>query len=528
MSVINTNVASLNAQRNLSSSSAGLTTSLQRLSSGLRINSAKDDAAGMAISERMTAQIRGSNQAARNANDGISMAQTAEGDLSSITNNLQRMRELSVQAANASNSDSDRAALQTEVSALKSEIDRVAKNSSFNGVKLLDGSFNAQTFQIGANNTENDKITVNKIVNARTTELGGNTSQFKATLTSNNSVTSAAFKDGDVTLNGFAVGKSVDGPENGATADSAKAKAAAINAISGQTGVYATATATKVEGGATAGTADIAAEDSFSINGVSVGAIAGSNSGVGTGANVAAAINKISDQTGVTATADAKTGALTLTAKDGRNIELKANSGTAADATALNTATGLTVSANAAAVTPVLDANGDPDNAATALAQQTADATANAAGITRGKIELNSTSESGINIDGANTGKAGVTAGTAPVAATKVAKTDKVEDIDISTVKGASDALNAIDGALKQINDSRSDLGALQNRFSSVVSGLATTTENLSASRSRITDTDFASETANMTRSQILQQAGTAMLAQANQLPNSVMSLLRG
>src|SRR5438094_5414221 len=160
MSVINTNVASLNAQRNLSTSSAGLTTSLQRLSSGLRINSAKDDAAGLAISERMTSQIRGSNQASRNANDGISLAQTAEGDLGSISDNLQRMRELSVQAANASNSDSDRAALQTEVGALKSEIDRVAKNSTFNGVKLLDGSFNAQTFQIGANNTANDRVTV--------------------------------------------------------------------------------------------------------------------------------------------------------------------------------------------------------------------------------------------------------------------------------------------------------------------------------------------------------------------------------
>ena len=182
MSVINTNVASLNAQRNLSTSSSGLATSLQRLSSGLRINSAKDDAAGMAISERMTSQIRGSNQASRNANDGISLAQTAEGDLGSISDNLQRMRELSVQAANASNSDSDRAALQTEVSALKSEIDRVSKNSSFNGVKLLDGSFNAQTFQIGANNTQNDRVTINKISSARLSELGSAGASFKATV----------------------------------------------------------------------------------------------------------------------------------------------------------------------------------------------------------------------------------------------------------------------------------------------------------------------------------------------------------
>jgi flagellin len=148
---INTNTASLSSQRNLNGSQNGLTTSLQRLSSGLRINSAKDDAAGLAISERMTSQIRGNDQAARNANDGISLAQTAEGDLTQIGTNLQRMRELAVQSANASNSASDRAALDLEAQQLSAEIDRVASNSSFNGVNLLDGSFNAQTFQVGAN-----------------------------------------------------------------------------------------------------------------------------------------------------------------------------------------------------------------------------------------------------------------------------------------------------------------------------------------------------------------------------------------
>jgi flagellin len=497
MSVINTNVASLNAQRNLSTSSSGLATSLQRLSSGLRINSAKDDAAGMAISERMTSQIRGSNQASRNANDGISLAQTAEGDLGSISDNLQRMRELSVQAANASNSDSDRAALQTEVSALKSEIDRVAKNSSFNGVKLLDGSFSAQTFQIGANNTENDKVTVGKISNATITELGGSSAKFQATVTGSTAVTGAALSAGSVTLNGFSVGASVDGTEPGATKDSAKAKAAAINAVSNQSGVYATANATVLGGTATAAPATafagVAAAASFSVNGVSVGDIAASAGAAGAGANIADAINKISDQTGVTAAADASTGELTLTAKDGRNISLEAAT---ANNAALSTATGLTIGAPGTATT------------------------------TRGTITLESTSASGIVIDGGAPAAAGLTAAT--TAAAKVSKKDTVKDIDISTAAGAQKALDAIDGALKSINSSRSDLGALQNRFSSVVSGLATTTENLSASKSRITDTDFAKETANMTRSQILQQAGTAMLAQANQLPNSVMSLLRG
>ena len=541
MSVINTNVASLNAQRNLSTSSSGLATSLQRLSSGLRINSAKDDAAGMAISERMTSQIRGSNQASRNANDGISLAQTAEGDLGSISDNLQRMRELSVQAANASNSDSDRAALQTEVSALKSEIDRVAKNSTFNGVKLLDGSFNSQTFQIGANNTENDRVTVGKIASARTTELGGTGTTFKASFTTATAVGTTALAAGDVTLNGFQVGASVDGIGKGNTADSAKAKAAAINAISSQSGVTAVAEATKVTSTAGPTGAAITAEASFSINGVDVGAVAagsGTNAVAGKGANLAAAINKISEQTGVTASADAQTGALTLTAKDGRNIEVAANA-TGDTGTTLSTSVGFTVGAGPAGTAATPATAGSPavyDTDGTTVltpavpaspgspAVTTGPATPN---VTRGSITLSSASKDGIVLNGATPEAIGQTGGRTQ-AGTQVSSVNSVDSIDISTAAGAQSALDAIDGALKTINSSRSDLGALQNRFSSVVSGLATTTENLSASKSRITDTDFAKETANMTRSQILQQAGTAMLAQANQLPNSVMSLLRG
>jgi flagellin len=507
MSVINTNIASLNAQRNLATSSSGLTTSLQRLSSGLRINSAKDDAAGLAISERMNSQIRGSNQASRNANDGISLAQTAEGDLGSISDNLQRMRELSVQAANASNSDSDRAALQTEVSALKDEIDRVAKNSTFNGVKLLDGSFNAQTFQIGANNTANDRVTIAKISSARTTELGsaGQTNSAKVT----SGATTTALAAGDLTLNGQQVGASNVGAAPGQSAASAYSVANAINAVSAQSGVTATANANTVQGSAaTAFTAVTAG--TFSVNGVDVGAIAAGTNAAGQGANVAAAINKISSQTGVTASADATTGAVKLTAADGRDVSIGMN-GTAATAaaattaqTTLQTQLGLTVGSQAESATPA----------------------AAVAATTHGTVSLSSTSSAGIVVGGAAAGSAGLTAGT--TAATVVSSVNSVASIDISTAAGAQSALDAIDGALNTINSSRSDLGALQNRFSSVVSGLATTTENLSASKSRITDTDFASETANMTRSQILQQAGTAMLAQANQLPNSVMSLLRG
>ena len=508
MSVINTNVASLNAQRNLSTSSSGLTTSLQRLSSGMRINSAKDDAAGLAISERMTAQIRGSNQAARNANDGISLAQTAEGDLGSISNNLQRMRELSVQSSNASNSDSDRAALQTEVTALKSEIDRVAQNSSFNGVKLLDGSFNAQTFQVGANNTSNDKITVNKIANAQASQLGSAGQSSSATKTS--AATTTALVAGDLTLNGQQVGASNVGAAPGQSAASAYSIANAINAVSAASGVTATAQATAVNGGTISTPGAITAANSFSINGVDVGAIANGTTAAGQGANIAAAINKISSQTGVSATADASTGQLKMTAADGRDIQLNMN-GVAADATAAGTnktalaaATGLTFGTQAIT--------------AGSLAAVSQD--------THGTVTLSSTSASGIVVGGAAVASAGLTTGV--TAATTVSSVSSVSSIDISTAAGAQKALDSIDGALKQINDSRSDLGALQNRFSSVVSGLSTTTENLTASRSRITDTDFAAETANLSRSQILQQAGTAMLAKANQLPNSVMSLLRG
>jgi flagellin len=237
--VINTNVASLNSQRSLNMSQTSLATSLQRLSSGLRINSAKDDAAGLAISDRMNAQIRGINQATRNANDGISLAQTAEGDLDQIGNNLQRMRELAVQAGNATNSASDREALNLEVQSLAAEIDRVAQNSSFNGTKLLDGSFVAQNFQIGANGTANDRLTITSIGSARITALGGSGTSYAATTKSG--ATTTALAAGDLTLNGFQVGASSLGTGPGQSAASAFSIAAAINGISSNSGVTATA-----------------------------------------------------------------------------------------------------------------------------------------------------------------------------------------------------------------------------------------------------------------------------------------------
>jgi len=380
--IINTNVASLNAQRNLSSSQGTLNTSLQRLSSGLRINSAKDDAAGLAIADRFTAQIRGLDVASRNANDGISLAQTAEGALGEVTNNLQRIRELAVQSANASNSATDRAALNTEAAQLLSEVDRVATQTKFNGVSLIDGSFTSAVFQVGANAGET--ITVSSLVDANTAALG--------------SVTSAS---------------------------------AQSSAVSGISVLTAPVAGTLIINGT-----DISTQ---------IGAAGTSQQRVG---QVVDAINNSSTTTGVNAAFDSSTGKIVLSSE--------AN---------------ITVS-------------GTDDGTATGF-------------------------------DGAT----GVT-GTA-------ATTTGLTSLDLSSYAGASLAIKQMDSALGQVNSARATLGAIQNRFSSVVSNIASTSENMSASRSRIQDADFAKETAAMTRGQILQQAGTAILSQANSAPQSVLSLLR-
>jgi flagellin len=479
MAVINTNISSLTAQRNLMSSQSSLSTSMQRLSSGLRINSAKDDAAGLAISERMTTQIRGSNQAARNANDGISMAQTAEGDLTQISSNLQRMRELAVQAANATNTASDRLALDAEVQALSSEIDRVSQNSAFNGVKLLDGSFVAQKFQVGANNTASDSITITAIASARTSALGGSGTSTATTVTGG--VTTGALAAGQLTLNGQQVGASTVGAAPGQSAGSAYSIALAINASSSLSGVTATAQPATVVGAAASAFAAVTTGATLTVNGIQVGTIAAGADAVGQGANTAAAINLVSGQSGVTATAD-NTGQVTLTTADGRDIALGAG------------------------FTP---ANSGLTGGAT----------------TSGKIKLDTSSAAGIVVSGGSPAVAGLTAGT--IAATTTLTVSSISSINVLTAEGATTALAAIDGALATVNGSRASLGAYQNRFSSVVSSLQTTAENLTASRSRIQDADFALETANLSRAQVLQQAGTAMVAQANQLPQSVLSLLK-
>ena len=487
--VINSNIASLNSQRHLGGSQSSLNTSLERLSSGLRINSAKDDAAGLAISERFTTQIRGLNQAARNANDGVSLAQTAEGALGGVTDMLQRMRELSVQSANATNSASDRAALQTEVDQLKQEINRVAQTTSFNGVTLLDGSFTNQDFQVGAN--ANQTVSIASIANATTSVLGATDISSYAQVTTGGGTTGVAGGLSGMSINGVAVAD---------TSRDASAIAGSINAanIDGVTATaentFAFGAFTPVASGGGAGTYQLAIDGVTAVNITDVNA-----SGV-TAAGIAADLATLTGYTftnsntsaTITSAADIGTaitgGHLQITSADGRNMTFQETvTGTGAS-TFANTSTALSTS--------------------------------------YGSVTIDSTSSQGIQFTGqAATAVQANFGATAAGAATT--NSYVVSQIDISTADGAQIAMQVVDSALTEINGSRADLGALQNRFDAVVSNIGITAENLSAARSRIMDADFAAETAEMTRAQILQQAGVAMVSQANSLPQLALSLLQ-
>ncbi len=488
--VINTNIASLNAQRNLNSSQGLLNTALERLSSGLRINSAKDDAAGLAISERMSAQIRGLNQAARNANDGISLAQTAEGALAEVGNNLQRIRELAVQSANATNSASDRAALQAEVAQLTSEITRVAGQTQFNGLNLLDGSFASQSFQIGAN--ANQTISVSQIGDARASALGSNVLSTGGTHMGKAIGAAAAVPAGPAAVvagDNFTLTTAQGGTTAAIAYDvsaGADGIAAAINSAGANVGLSAVATNSATLGGLSA-----AGTVSLKLNNQDISANVASTGDLSA---LAAAINGVAGTTGVSASFDNPNNLseIKLTTTDGRDITISSFNH--------NGASGETI--NAAGL----------DNSDVTLTQGAA---ANSTRIV-GNVDIYST-------------KGAITATNedAQAFASATSSFSSVSSVSVASAQGAQSAIRVLDEALQQINSSRADLGAIQNRFSSVVANLQTTSENLAASRSRIQDTDFAAETAALTRAQILQQAGVAMLAQANALPNNVLSLLR-
>ena len=690
--IINTNIGSLIAQRNLNNTQADGLQALERLSSGLRINSARDDAAGLAIATRFTAQVRGLTVAMRNAGDGISLAQTAEGALGAMTESLQRLRELALQASNATNSDSDRLALNAEAQQLIEEISRVSEQTNFNGRNLLDGTFSSSV-QIGTNAGETVDISINQVT---ADKLGGGIGAGVSAVG-----TSAALSNGDLILNGVSVGASAAGDDTASVQDGAQSaisKAAAINAVSDQTGVTAEVN-TNTVGGAEMTAAGLTG--AITVNGVSIDITTGGDSAAADRANVVSAINARSEQTGVVAIdTGSDTAGVVLEAVDGRNITLtnetgstltQAATGLAIDDTAGNTVnftggftlisgdgsdividggdgtttgnltnsglargtyggtaaavastatdgtnalsagdlvingvsidaaraaddtasdaannasgiataaainrssdqTGVTAQANATAVvgtqadgaagaTATITVNGVALSAVTTTADSEADRTTavdaiNAVSGRTGVIasdngtSISLSAEDGRNItiavaesaagSAAHVGLGGlVTASTTTSRVTLSSASEfQVEagvngddevvaagfeqgtfggatdgqfltDVDITTVAGAEKALSAVDNALDSVNAERANLGAVQNRLDSTIGALAINAENLTSARSRIQDADFARESAELSRTQVLQQAGISILAQANAQPQLVLTLLQ-
>ena len=514
---VNTNVSSLNAQRNLAKSGEGLATSMERLASGMRINSAKDDAAGMQISTRLTSQISGLAVAQRNANDGISMAQTAEGALQSSTDILQRMRELSLQSANGSNSKEDREALQKEVTALQTELTRIADTTTFGGQKLLNGDYGTQQFQVGSDSNQTIGVTLNS---AAAEDIGLRGKGFDlAAITgfSGASETAKTFADTD-SLSVTAGGKTNN--IDLTTGMSAADLAGQFNSTEGVFGVGAT---TQVAVGGF-GDTNTTATDVVTLNvaGVEITATAAAT-GDGTVAALKTAIDPATTEAlaakGITASVVNNTGTtgddlLVFTNASGENIDVTMEiQGGATD--------GLDGTVSAYDGTAVI--------AGGVTVSATADTTVNKTSTITGRLDVSNavldSDFSTLSVTGTGALNGATTTNASLDTTTSLSS---VATLDISTAGGSQSAIDVIDAALKQIGNERAELGATQNRFSQTISNLANVQENASASRSRIMDTDYATETAHMTKNQILQQAGTSILSQANQIPQAAISLLGG
>jgi len=460
---VNTNVSSLNAQRNLSKSGQGLATSMERLSSGMRINSAKDDAAGMQISNRLTSQVNGLAVAQRNANDGISMAQTAEGAMSESTNILQRMRELALQSANGSNSKEDRDSLQKEVTALQTELTRIAETTSFGGQQLLDGSFGTKSFQVGAN--------ANELINVSLTDVSADKIGGKF-----------ATKSEVGTAFGIVATASTYGKSTIDQTLTITASGVAENVII-KSGSSVTEAAAKINASDSSVLAEAVAKVDITVDNDTVGTLTIGDNEIKVSGGSDNLLSQLKD--------------LGYDAKDNSGvIELNASgvNGVTLTATAVGTTA---ASINARGLTTAT-AMTDGDSATYTSA-----------------LEFSASNSFAV----ANGGE--ITGAVAGVAADKM-----ISEINISSQAGSQSALSIIDSAIAKIDSQRADLGAVQNRFGHTISNLANISENVSASRSRIQDTDFATETAQMTKNQILQQAGTSILSQANQLPQAALSLL--
>ena len=597
---INTNISALAAQSSLRKTGLSQATAMERLSTGIRINDAKDDAAGLAISTRMTANIRGISAAIRNANDGISLTQTAEGSLTAIGNNLQRIRELAVQASNTGNNTSDRQALNAEASQLVAEIDRVANNSMFNGIKLLDGSFQNQGLQVGAGNDANDRITVS-ISSAKAATIGiGTSSSYTSNIAGAALTSGTALTSGGITINGVNVGASLsDGVSTVNSDGSALAKANAINAVAGSSGVTAevqattrTLTATSAGGvysltvngvvvsGIASSSTGIAETQSVTVSGAASGAVTflgraiASSADQDTAAKIAERV--VADKTAIMGGAAGVALGLTNITQVGTTAELiftfkagatGAGTGDVANMAATAASAGITFGAgvevtkgvvqtttataqgNASEIAAALNAakdltgvsakvDGTSGNYILSAADgrnitvTTTTATAGSTGVsngtltTFGSLKLNSTSPNGIVLGGLQATTAILGANAQTATATQV-QAGGVSSVDLSTALGAQSALTILDKAIDTITNSRAAMGAYQNRLTASISNLETTSMNLQASRSRILDTDYAKETTNLAKSQIITQAATAMLAQANQSAQSVLALLK-
>ena len=489
---INTNLKSINTMRQLDSSSKAISRSFERLSSGLRINSARDDAAGLSISTRFTAQIKGFNQAIRNSNDGISLAQTAEGALNETTNILQRIRELSVQSANDTNNDSDRASLQAEVSQLVSELDRIATTTNFNGSHILSGEFINKNLQVGANTGDDLSISIS---GAKTDQLARQARYDAESFVSINAIDSTNALTITSSAGQFSIRETVmidDTLSTTLNSSSAIAKAAAINDSFASTGVRALVGPTLLKGNGAVVNTVLDETNYLTLNEQKI-------SGFTIEANDASgalvdAINSAYDKTGVTATIDS-TGTLVLSAEDGRNIDLSFSSGSPA--------------AGDLGFDPFF--GGSIDAAYYDALESRFVAT--------GKLTLQSNDL--FEVYGAST-----VIGFTDAGVYGVNSESSVKSINIGTKAGAVESLDIVDLALEHVSFQRAQLGALQSKLESTINNLSTTSENLSASRSRIMDADFATETATLSRNQIIQQAGVSILSQANQSSQIALSLL--
>ncbi len=504
---LNTNIASLNAQNNLSTSQASLSTSLQRLSSGLRINSAADDAAGLAISQQFTTQINGTNQAVRNANDAVSEAQTTAGALNTIVNNLQSIRTLAVESANGSNSAADRAALNNQVQQQIAEITQIAQQTTFNGLNVLNGSSGTTVYQVGANVGNTIAVSLQQGVAASQIGQYSTATGTAVTAAALTGTSTVSVSDGQSTVS---VGPTASfvGPTAFQGQNSAFAKAAAINGA-GLQGLNASAATSVVDGGvfgAITGDAVAASTYDLTINGVAIYSGA-NNLAAGTdlsGAQVAAQINVFSAQTGVTASVNAVAangpiGAIVLSNADGSDISV----GQTVTLGGAATGTGISATIAGSIATPK---------------------------VTTGKITLTDSKPvtlTDVGVIGGSVALGFVSGQATGLSTVAGGATATLANQNVLTVAGSNSTISSVDAALATVSAFQSQLGAIQNRFTAAVSNLQSTAQNLTQSRSTIQDANFAAETANLTQSQVLEQAGISVLAQANQQPQLILKLLQ-